>query len=74
MVFRHALRNALIPIMTGLGGFLSLFFAGSIIIEQQFNIDGMGLLSFRSLLVPRLQRHHGVDLSCRRFWVCYWDD
>lgn len=50
VIYRHALRNALIPIMTGLGSFLSIFFAGSIIVEQQFNIDGMGLLSLKSLL------------------------
>jgi microcin C transport system permease protein len=50
VIFRHALRNALIPIMTGIGGFLSVFFAGSIIIEQHFNIDGMGLLSLNSLM------------------------
>ncbi len=50
VVYRHALRNALIPILTGLGSFLTIFFAGSIIIEQVFNIDGMGLLSYKSLL------------------------
>jgi len=50
VVYKHALRNALIPIVTGLGSFLTVFFAGSIIIEQVFNIDGMGLLSYKSLL------------------------
>lgn len=49
VVLKHALRNALIPILTGLGSFLTLFFAGSIIIEQVFNIDGMGLLSYKSI-------------------------
>lgn len=50
VVYKHALRNALIPILTGLGSFLTVFFAGSIIIEQVFNIDGMGLLSYKSIL------------------------
>jgi microcin C transport system permease protein len=50
VIFKHALRNALIPILTGLGSFLTVFFAGSIIIEQVFNIDGMGLLGYRSIL------------------------
>ncbi len=50
VIYKHALRNALIPILTGLGGFLTVFFAGSIIIEQVFNLDGMGLLSYRSVL------------------------
>lgn len=42
---KHALRNALIPIVTGMSGILSLFFAGSILTETIFNLDGMGLLS-----------------------------
>ncbi len=49
VIYKHALRNALIPILTGLGSFLTVFFAGSIIIEQVFNIDGMGLLSYGSI-------------------------
>ena len=47
---KHALRNALIPIVTGLGSFLSVFFAGSLLLEKIFQLDGMGLLSFNSLL------------------------
>lgn len=50
VIYKHALRNALIPILTGLGRFLTVFFAGSIIIEQVFNLDGMGLLSYNSIL------------------------
>ncbi len=48
--FKHALRNALIPIATGLGGFLGAFLAGSLIIEQMFNLDGIGLLGYQSVL------------------------
>ncbi|MBX9765764.1 MAG: ABC transporter permease subunit, partial [Bdellovibrionales bacterium] len=44
------LRNALIPIATGLGGFLSVFFAGSLLIESIFQLDGIGLLSYKSIL------------------------
>ncbi len=50
VIYKHALRNALIPIVTGLGSFLTVFFAGSIVIEQVFNLDGMGLLSYNSIL------------------------
>ncbi|NJL24977.1 MAG: ABC transporter permease subunit [Calothrix sp. SM1_5_4] len=50
VIYKHALRNALIPILTGLGSFLTIFFGGSIIIEQVFNIDGMGLLGYKSIL------------------------
>ncbi len=47
---KHGLRNALIPIATGIGHFLSLFFAGSLLIETIFNLDGMGLLGYQSVL------------------------
>ncbi|MEC7277017.1 MAG: ABC transporter permease subunit [Bdellovibrionota bacterium] len=47
---KHALRNALIPIVTGIGSFLSVFFAGSLLIETIFNLDGMGLLGYQSIL------------------------
>src|SRR5690606_20046616 len=50
VIFVHALRNSLIPIVTGLGNFLGLIFAGSFLIEKVFNIDGMGFLGFRAIV------------------------
>ncbi|MBE8162653.1 MAG: ABC transporter permease subunit [Bdellovibrionaceae bacterium] len=50
VIYKHALRNALIPVVTGIGGFIGVFFAGSLIIEQIFNLDGIGLLGFKSTL------------------------
>jgi len=50
VIFKHALRNALIPIVTGIGGFLGVFFAGSLLIEKVFQLDGIGLLGFNSIL------------------------
>ncbi len=50
ILFRHVLRNALIPVVTGLGSFLSVFFAGSLLIETIFSLDGMGLLGYSSIL------------------------
>jgi microcin C transport system permease protein len=47
---KHALRNALIPIATGLGGFIGVFFAGSLLIEKIFQLDGIGLLSYNSTM------------------------
>jgi len=49
-VWRHALRNALIPIATGIGGVVSILFAGSVLIEKVFNIPGMGLLSLEAVV------------------------
>jgi microcin C transport system permease protein len=47
---KHAFRNALIPIVTGLGSFLLIFFAGSLLLETIFQLDGIGLLSYKSVL------------------------
>ncbi len=49
-IWRHALRNALIPIATGFGGILTVMFAGSVIIEQVFEIPGMGRLSLEAIV------------------------
>ena len=49
-VWQHALRNALIPIATGFGGILTVMFAGSVIIEQIFEIPGMGRLSLEAIV------------------------
>jgi len=50
IVVRHILRNALIPLATGFGHFLSVLLTGSILIEKIFNIQGIGLLAFNSVL------------------------
>lgn len=50
VIYKHALRNALIPVATGLGAYLGVFLTGSLIIETIFNLDGIGLLSYSSIL------------------------
>lgn len=49
-IWCHAFRNALIPIATGFGSVLGVLFAGSIIIENLFEIPGMGQLSLSSIV------------------------
>ena len=49
-VFRHALRNSLIPIATSFGNNISILLMGSFLIEKVFNIDGMGLLGYESVI------------------------
>jgi peptide/nickel transport system permease protein len=44
VVFRHALRNALIPVVTLVGLQAPLVIGGAVIIEQIFGIPGMGTL------------------------------
>lgn len=49
-IWGHALRNSLIPIATGFGGILTVMFAGSVIIEQMFEIPGMGRLTLEAVV------------------------
>ncbi|MDD2729717.1 microcin C ABC transporter permease YejB [Malikia sp.] len=48
---RHVLRNALLPIVTGFpAAFVGAFFTGSLLIETLFSLDGLGLLSYESVI------------------------
>ncbi len=49
-VFRHALRNSLIPLATSFGNNVSVVITGSFLIEKVFNINGMGLLGYESVV------------------------
>jgi len=49
-VFRHAMQNSLIPIATGFGNNISIILSGSFLIEKVFNINGMGLLGYESVV------------------------
>jgi peptide/nickel transport system permease protein len=50
VMFTHVLRNALIPVVTNLGGILTIVFAGSVIVERVFNWPGLGRLFFDALV------------------------
>ncbi|MFA4944756.1 MAG: ABC transporter permease subunit [Lentisphaeria bacterium] len=51
ILYRHVLRNALIPLITDFpSSFLAMFFAGSLLIEKIFSLDGMGLLAYTSVV------------------------
>jgi microcin C transport system permease protein len=48
--YKHALRNALIAMVPGFAGSIGLFLAGSLIVEKIFDLDGIGLLGYKSVL------------------------
>jgi microcin C transport system permease protein len=51
VLYRHVFRNALIPLVTGFpAAFIGAFFAGSLLIETLFSLDGLGLLSYESVM------------------------
>ncbi|WP_119390214.1 microcin C ABC transporter permease YejB [Taklimakanibacter lacteus] len=51
VLYGHVFRNAMLIVIAGFpGAFLSAFFTGSLLIEQIFSLDGLGLLTFNSAL------------------------
>ena len=51
VLWRHVFRNAMIPIMTGFpAAFVGVFFGSSLLIETLFSLDGLGLLSYESVI------------------------
>ncbi len=50
LVFRHILKNALIPILTVIGMELPGLFGGAVIIEQVFSWPGLGLMTMNAVL------------------------
>lgn len=50
IIVRHALKNALIPVVTILGGLLSFMLGGLVVIEQIFSLPGMGRLAYQAVL------------------------
>ena len=50
VLFKHALRNALIPVVTVAGLQFSAMLAGSVLVEAVFTWPGLGQLAFESIL------------------------
>jgi len=50
VVFVHALRNALIPVITSLGGILAALIGGALVIEQVFSWPGIGRFTFQAAI------------------------
>lgn len=50
VLYGHVFRNAMLLIIAGFpGAFIGAFFTGSLLIEQIFSLDGLGLLAFESI-------------------------
>lgn len=62
VVIKHALKNALIPVITLKGMSLSMIIGGSVLIETVFNIPGMGRLAVASVVNQDYQYVQGIIL------------
>jgi microcin C transport system permease protein len=66
VLYKHVFRNALIPIVTGFpAAFVAAFFAGSLLLETLFSLDGLGLLSYESIV----RRDYPVVLGSLYFFT-----
>ena len=51
MLYSHIFRNAMLIVIAGFpGAFIASFFASSLLIEQIFSLEGLGLLGFESIV------------------------
>ena len=50
VVYKHALKNALIPVVTVVGGQLGVLLAGAVVVETIFALPGMGRLTVEAIL------------------------
>ncbi|WP_179405281.1 microcin C ABC transporter permease YejB [Burkholderia guangdongensis] len=51
VLWKHVFRNALLPLIVGFpAAFIGAFFTGSLLIETLFSLDGLGLLSYESVV------------------------
>jgi peptide/nickel transport system permease protein len=49
VVYRHALNNAMIPVVTVIGGQIAFLLGGSVVIETVFGLPGLGSLTLQSI-------------------------
>jgi peptide/nickel transport system permease protein len=69
VVYKHALRNALIPVVTIVGLQMGELLAGAIVIENVFNLPGLGRLIFLAIGQRDLPVVQGVSLLIAFFIV-----
>ncbi|MGI9392228.1 MAG: ABC transporter permease subunit, partial [Parvibaculales bacterium] len=51
VLYGHVFRNAMLIVVAGFpGAFITMFFTGSLLIETIFSLDGLGLLSYESII------------------------
>jgi ABC-type dipeptide/oligopeptide/nickel transport system permease component len=60
LYFKHALRNALLPVITAIGSSFGILLTGSFVVERFFNIPGIG----RATIEAIQQRDTPVILGC----------
>ncbi len=62
VIYKHAFRNTMIPLVTSLAGLLPSLFSGAIITEQVFGLPGIGNVAFDAMLVADIPLIMGYNM------------
>lgn len=65
VIYSHAWRNALLPVITLIIGWFITIFSGSLVIEQMFNLNGMGKFYMDALM----NQDYNVALAVQMFYM-----
>ena len=65
VIYSHAWRNALLPVITLIIGWFISIFSGSLVIEQMFNLNGMGKFYMDALM----NQDYNVALAVQMFYM-----
>ena len=69
IIFKHALRNALNPVLTAVSGWFAALLAGAFFVENVFDYDGLGQLTVNALLSYDIPLVLGAVLLTATFFV-----
>ena len=60
VIFKHALKNAAVPIITTIGFQVNGLLGGALIVEQVFGLNGFGSLAIESVRTQNIPMMQGV--------------
>jgi len=62
VIYKHAFRNTMIPLVTSLAGLLPSLFSGAIITEQVFDLPGIGNIAYQAMIVADIPFIMGYNM------------
>jgi peptide/nickel transport system permease protein len=69
VIFKHAIKNALIPVVSILGLQIHFYLSGSVIIESIFRLPGIGQFFFEALIRRDYPVVGSINLIVASFWI-----
>ena len=69
VIYKHAFRNTMIPLVTSLAGLLPSLFSGAIITEQVFDLPGIGNIAYQAMIAADIPFIMGYNMFLARLSV-----